>query len=283
MLLLPVGYVAGHYWVNMPRDGELPFYDSIADGNLRAWSGFDMRHLCCSHSAQVLDPPDRSNGLALRFTLNHDDPDVKGSRRAELRLHAAEFGRTYEYKVGSFVPGEWVGDPVPVTVVQWHNVPELWSGESGLGPLLKVPGVAPMLKFVGLESLLAPGVQGSVLSVNVEGDEWVVGLEWGRGPSWLDHKGDIHTATLWHGKLDRNRWVNWDFRVKWSYEGDGAIDILKDNDPIVRYEGPTSYVGTLAPYLKIGLYVPAWKVFPDSPTETNRRQIWFRDIQMKQM
>ena len=256
VLVLPFSYAVAYHWVISPSEGDLPFHDSIAAGDLSAWSGIGMQQLCCDFSARVLDAPGQVGGRALKFVLNHDDADVRGSRRSELRLRAVQFGNTYEYKVRVFVPPAWVGDPTPVTVVQWHNVPQLLLGEPSLP---------------------------SVLRLDVEGDAWLIKLAWGRPPRWLDRGGDLHAATLWRGKLERNSWIEWTFRVKWSGGDDGAVMVWKGDELIVNHVGPSAYASELAPYFKIGLYVPGWEVFPDRPTATRNREIWFSDITVRQI
>lgn len=255
LLLLPISYLAVHYGINAPNAAELPFHDSFAVGDLHAWSGIGMRQLCCGYSARVGDAPDRPGQHAVKFVLNRGDPDVKGNQRAELRLRAAEWGHEYDYSMEIFVPAEWTTDSTPVTVVQWHNVPDLWRGEWGL-----------------------PGS----LGIDIRGDEWVIGMNWGTGPTWLDRNRHIHSATLWRGPLDRGQWTEWAFHIKWSFDSDGVIDIRRNGELVAHYKGPNAYADMLAPYLKIGLYVWSWHDFPNSPTTANRREIWFSNVQVAQ-
>jgi hypothetical protein len=248
-------YAAAHHWINAPASHERSFHDSFATGDLRSWHGFGMQQLCCDYSARVEDAPHRPSEQAVKFVLKRSDPDVKGSRRAELRLHSAEWDHEYNYAMRIFLPADWVSDAIPVTIVQWHNVPDLWRGEWGLP---------------------------SVLRLDVVGDEWSVVLDWGKGPDWVDHHQDVHSTVLWHGPLDRQHWTDWVFRVKWSQGDDGLVEVQKDDALLARHVGPTGYNDALAPYLKIGLYVPTWKIFPDRPSATDRREIWFSDVQMVQ-
>jgi hypothetical protein len=251
LIALPASYVAAHHWINAPSTGELPFHDSFARGDLSSWDGIGMRQLCCEHSIQIRNAPLRPGQRAAEFMLKRSDPDVKGSRRAELRLHAAQWNQAYDYSMRVFVPTDWVIDSVPVTVAQWHNVPDLWRLEWGLP---------------------------SVLRLDIRGDEWVLELCWGSGQLWLDRNLDLHSIILWHGALERGRWISWSFDVRWSDRDDGVVDAWKDGRLVAHHVGPSAYVDTLAPYFKFGLYVPAWKVFPNARTATDVRTIWFSDV-----
>jgi hypothetical protein len=255
LLLLPLAYVTAHYWVNAGSPAELPFHDSFAAGDFHAWGGFGMQQLCCDHSARIGDAPYRPGERAAEFVLNRSDPEMKGNHRAELRLHAAEWGRRYDYSMRILVPKEWVTDPLPVTIVQWHNVPDLWRGEFALP---------------------------SVLCIDIRGNEWVVKLNWGTGQRWFNRNSDIHSITLWHGPLDRARWTSWTFRIKWSYGDEGVVEAWKDDRLIARHLGPDAYADVLAPYLKIGLYAWSWKGLAERSTLIDTRRIWFSDIYVAQ-
>jgi hypothetical protein len=254
--LLPFGYLAGHYWINAPSHAELPFHDSFAAGNLSAWHDFGMQQLCCRHSVEIGEAPQLPGERAAKFVLDRSDPDVKGNHRAELRLHAARWGHEYDYTMQIFVPPDWAVDPIPVTVVQYHNVPDLWRGEWGLP---------------------------SVLRLDIRGDEWVVELDWGRGGSWLHGKRDVHSLTLWHEPLQHGRWAAWRFRINWSKDSDGTIAIWKDDRLVASHTGPIGYGDRLAPYLKFGLYVPSWKTAANEPALADKRTIWFKSIEAAQV
>jgi hypothetical protein len=247
LALVPLSYVAAHLWLNAPAWGEPPISHRFDDGDLAPW-GRLMRQLSGPDSLRILDAPGRPGRRAARFALHHDDRDIKGSRRAELRFRAARFGRRYDYGIGVYVPADWQADPVPVTVVQWHNVPDLWRGD---GPLP------------------------SVLRIEIIGGEWSIDLHWGAGRRWLRPQADLHSRLLWRGPIERCRWTDWRFAITWSRNDDGAIEAWKDGAAIVRYSGPTAYDNTLAPYMKFGIYVPEWKIFPDRAVAVRRRELWF--------
>jgi hypothetical protein len=248
--MTPLFYIAAHRWINAPTRGEPPMQDSFAAADLRAW-GLGMRHLASRRSLQILPSPGRPGEYAGKFALAHDDPDVKGSRRAELRFRAAIFGHPYGYAMQIFVPPEWQSDCVPVTVVQWHNVPDLWRGDR------------PMP---------------SVLRIDVVGDRWSVELNWGVGRNWFRRQQSIHSAVLWHAPLDRGRWTNWKFYITWACDNNGSIEAWKDGVRIIRHIAPNAFLNSLAPYLKFGLYVPAWKNFSAQPVAVRRREIWFSHV-----
>ena len=97
-----------------------------------------MLHLCCEDSLTIVKTPVRSGRYAARFTLRRSDPIVKGSKRAELRTKAGVMGIDYWYAFSIFLPQGWTGDKVPVTLAQWHNVPDVWLGEASAPPPLRL-------------------------------------------------------------------------------------------------------------------------------------------------
>ncbi|QGM99220.1 polysaccharide lyase [Methylocystis parvus] len=244
------GFVAelGFLSVSLFAMGGWPFIDDFSDG-FAAWNVF-MRQTCCGHSATVVDAPLLAGKKAASFELRFEDETIKGSKRSEFRLSATRFGVEYDYRFKIFVPQDWVPDESATLLMQMHNVPDLWKGESGLAP---------------------------PIDLEIVQDAWVVRVAKGKTPNWVDRVGEVEEKTIWRAPVDLGKWTEWRIRLRWSTDEDGYVEIEKDGAKIVDRKGANSYDNLLAPYMKFGVYVPAWKKMA-SPPRAARRSALFTDI-----
>ncbi len=97
LLLAHLAYSGVYYAWNWDFGGSTEFSDNFGAGNLDAWRRHGDVQLCCPHSAVFVDSERKPGSPALRFSLQSNDADVKGSKRAELRLKAAPFGQDRWY------------------------------------------------------------------------------------------------------------------------------------------------------------------------------------------
>lgn len=250
------GYGVAYMLVNAPFRDELPFASTFESGDLREWDSWGARQLCCEHSARVTAESPRAGRQAVRVTLRRDDPRIRGSKRAEFRLSGAAMGEEYWYGFSILLPADWQASAVPVTPVQWHAVPDVMLLELGQSPPLRI------------------------MIIN---DEWRIESRWDPARvsrAFWGQSDRIGEATLWTAPLDRGRWTDWVFRVKWSYREDGIVEVWKDGAQIVGHRGPNTFNDWIAPYLKVGVYVPAWSV-PDQADVTTERSIVFDEIRAR--
>jgi Polysaccharide lyase len=262
-LLLALAVVAhlawgGLYWAySWPRDGLLPFQDNFETGDLRHWQRIGWRQLCCAHSMTVVPDPERPGGQSARFELRRGDPLMRGSSRAEVRLPAAEMHGTYRYRFRVFLPPDWEADPAPAFLVQWHSVAD---------KLLLEAGVSQPLRLATVD------------------DRWIIDNIWDSDwvSRWQGEREERRGGArmLWSGPLERGRWVNWEFVVRWSWQDDGLIEVFKDGQPLLRASGPNTYRDLIAPYMKAGVYVPRWALAGE-PVTLPRRVVLIDDIALE--
>jgi hypothetical protein len=249
LLFAHVVYSAAYYAWNWDFGGSTEVSDNFDAGNLETWRRNGDVQLCCPHSAVFVNSERKPGSLALRFRLQTDDTDVKGSRRAELRLKAAPFGQDRWYFASLRVPPDWVGSPEPTTVLQWHAVDDKILGEISRSPPLR---------------LLIQDREWAIVS------RWdarpITGLPLLRDPVLGEEK------VLWKGPLDIGLTTDWLFRVRWSHVSDGIVAVWKNGTQIVCREGANTYNDLIGPYLKVGIYVPIWKAATDRKT-TSRELI----------
>jgi hypothetical protein len=242
LLLLHVAYAFAYHVYHRPAAGDLTFTSDFESGDASVWEDKGAIQVCCDDSLVIVDAPVRRGRRAARFTLRQSDPDVKGSKRAEVITRAALMGGEYWYAFSVFLPADWKGDQVPVTIAQWHAVPDVGFGEASSPPPLRLL---------------------------VEEGQWAVVNIW-------DSK--RLGSTLWRpiapdgyvlqkvGAFEPGRWTDWVVHVRWSYESGGLLEVWKDRQLALRRDGPNTYNDALAPYMKLGIYVPRWTLQPPVST-----------------
>ncbi|CAN5304303.1 polysaccharide lyase [soil metagenome] len=248
-LLVGVGF-----WIySLPKDELLPFREDFQSGNLSQWNRLGWRQLCCEHSLRLVSDPMRPDRQAARFELNRGDPLVRSNQRAELRLPAANMGAEYRFAFSVYLPPDWTADDMPTNLVQWHSVSD---------------------------KLLFEGGPSMPLRLVVIGDRWIIDNFW--DSKWVTKFAYLPerpegNRLIWSGGLDRGRWVDWEFRVRWSWQPDGLIEVRKDGVMVARAVGANTYRDLVAPYMKFGVYVPAWTV-AEWKSPVSQRVAYFRNI-----
>ncbi len=256
--LLVLGHLAwglGYWAYSWPRDHLLPLADDFSSGDLRHWQRLGWQQLCCAHSLRLQTDPLDATTQAARFELRRDDPPVRGSVRAELRWPGTHLQRSYRFRFRLYIPPDWAADRLPVTLVQWHSVSD---------KLLFEGGPSPPLRLV------------------VIGEEWLIDNLW--DPHWvtkwpLQVERNVNARLIARGALERGRWLDWEFRVFWSWQDDGRIEVFKDGVALASASGPNTYRDVVAPYMKFGLYVPRW-ADPQAASAVRQRVAWFGAVGM---
>lgn len=211
------------------------------------------RQFCCRHSLALVADTVRNGRQAARIELRSGDDSVRGSKRAEFRLKAVPMGSVCRYAFSVFIPEDWQFDSIPVTVAQWHAVPDKILLEGGRTPPLRIA---------------------------ILGSDWYVVAHWDATPVapllFQRERADKH-ALVWRGPVERGRWTDWALTVKWSHLDDGRVVVEKDGARVADYRGAVAYNDFLAPYFKVGVYIPDWAVAGKTPDAT-RRVLYVDDI-----
>jgi hypothetical protein len=212
-------------------------------------SGFSewTAELCCSYSAQIVNFPVRAGNQAVKFTLKKDDP----SKRAELRLGAVPPNSEQWYSFSVFLPSDYQQDPSDEIITQWHDLPDRDLGETWKSPAL------------------------SFKTIN--------------GRFALDRNWDSKQVTKIHhpegqeridlGSYQTEKWNDFVFHVKWSYDSGGLLEVWQDGKLIVSKTGPNYYNDKRGPYFKIGMYKGGWKGQPEKST-VSERNIYFDEVRV---
>jgi hypothetical protein len=250
VLLVPAVFALGYlaYAVvytlySWPPLGRWSIATSFEPGEPRL-DGFGMRQVCCAHSAQIVTGSARQGRHALRMRLDAADPLVRASYRAEIRFPSTWRGSENDYAFSVFVPSDWVDDTT-FTVAQWHGVPDRWLGEAHQPP--------------PLELLLGRG-------------QWVLSCAWDARPvigTLFLHRQPRHHDHPLRIPIERGRWVDWAFHVRWACDRTGVLSVSKDGVEVWRRSGPNAYNDAIGPYFKFGVYEIDW--LHRHPTVSSRR------------
>lgn len=235
VVIVYIGVSAAYLGRNYDWGVELPLVPGFDESRLEAFADAGILELCCDHSAAVVDDPDTLGSPVLRVELRSDDPDVRGSKRAELRLKAAPFGEDHWYSARLRIPAGWQPSSDLVTVLQWHAVDDRFLGEAGRPPPLRLIVHENMWKVA---------------------NHWDERLLTGLPLLGGDPSGG---ALLWQGPVATREWTDWVVHARWAHDASGLLEIWKDGDLIVRRSGPNTYNDILGPFYKAGIYIPGWK------------------------
>ena len=253
ILIIYLGVSFAHQYKNSSKGGDQSFVADFERVGMGAWVDHGYVQACCNDSISLVAAPVKKGNRSARFLLRRDDPDVHDSRRAEVRMTSAKIGSEHWQAFSTYLPEDWEVEEAPVTVAQWHAVPDKFIGEAGRPPPLRLL---------------------------VIGDTWQVARIWDENKlSAVPMQEFLPTGyeLIELQKIVPGEWVEWVFHLVWHYDGSGLTEIWRNGDLVVRREGPNAYNDRLAPYLKLGLYIPEWaKAQPNS--ELHRREIFLDEV-----
>ncbi len=210
--------------------------------------------VCCEHSYKYSTAKYYKGKQSAKFELRRNDKDVRESKRSELAAHVEKSSGDNWYRFRMFIPNNWEIDPNSFEIItQWHGYPDLDKGETWRSPPLYMA---------------------------IKGDRIHIQTKWDSKKVTIKNTPEGESV-LWEGKLNdlKGQWVNWTFRVKWSYLQDGIVEVWKDKEKIVHRIGANSYNDEKGVYLKIGIYKPDWKYHPQKSV-VNYRMIYFDDVEV---
>ncbi|MEQ8496548.1 MAG: polysaccharide lyase [Gammaproteobacteria bacterium] len=244
-----------HRLYNRAGPGDLDFAVDFEQLDDEPWTVPGATHVCCDDSLIIVDAPVRSGRHAARFHLRRDDDDVKGSRRAEVRAKAGDLGRDYWFAFSINLPADWPDASVPVTLAQWHGVPDKWLGEAGRSPPLRLLALGGQWQLANIWD--SKRVSQTPFTAN-------------------DPQGWVLEPI---SSLDIDQWTDWLFHVRWSFGEDGVLEVWKNGERVYQRNGPNTYNDAVGPYLKLGIYVPEW-VDPATVTTRNDYTAYFDAVRV---
>ncbi|XHR30451.1 MAG: polysaccharide lyase [Chthoniobacteraceae bacterium] len=173
--------------------------------------------------AVVAAPESEPGRKAVKFVV----PRAEACFRSEISLPEEEGFHERWYGGRIYVPADWqvaADDEVDI-VMQWHPV----MGQE------RVNRAFPNL------------------SIAIQGDHWLLRAAYGKADNIQRRDGQ-------GGPLVVGKWVAWVVHARWNAGDEGLVEVWKDGEPVVKWEGPSVYdIRPRTPYFKTGIYHPAWK------------------------
>lgn len=172
-------------------------------------------------TATIVGEPVRSGKFACRFTL--DPKQERAELQPEIKKHKIGTERWYGFSI--FIPADWEVVGYNEIVAQWKHTNDEDKGETAGSP---------------------------PLALRIDDTEWRINCRFdSRAVSDKENpEGKVEIARV---PYERDRWTDWVFRYRTSYDDDGLIEAWKDGKLVARYEGPNCYNDEQGLYFKWGL------------------------------
>jgi hypothetical protein len=170
----------------------------------------------------------RAGDYAVKSYLHRYDSHT--SYRTELRAKAPPpvKGQDTWYGFSIYLPAPFERDEIGETLTQWHATSD--PGEQNLNP---------------------------PIALKVKDGSW--GLFVRSNPFQPTVKSRQHQDSYKFGSLDTNEWTDWVFRIRWSYDNDGIVQVWKNGKQVLNRTGPNCYNDKVMPHFRIGIYKSQWR------------------------
>lgn len=223
-----------------PTSGNILFETTFEDASaFNGWSKEICRPSALTISREVT--PRKGNGMAKFDLLKSDVTNYSGYCRAEIhRESEADAERWFAFS--NYLPSNFVSDPMAEIIAQWHEIPDWDRGENWRSP---------------------------PISFGIQNGRYYVKILWAAAPvNTNDTKDGEKTVDL--GPVDKSKWNDWVFHIRYSYKSDGILEIYKNKVKIFTLNGPNSFNDENYPYFKVGIYKWAWNGWASYSPESER-------------
>ena len=193
----------------------------------------------------------RKGRSSARFEfMKSDVTNYNGYVRAEIHQDSPPDAENW-YGFSSYLPGDFVSDPMAEKIAQWHEIPDWDLGENWRSP---------------------------PISLGIQNDRYYLQILWAAAAvNTNDTKDGQKDIDL--GPVDKAKWNDWVVHIKFSYRSDGILEIWKNKQKIFSYYGPNSFNDKHLPYFKIGIYKWGWKDWAGySPEE--KRVLFYDEVRI---
>ena len=232
---------------------------SASDPNLLLTSSFEdaidfknwSKEICRDNALTISSEVSRKGKTSARFEFTKSDVlNFDGFVRAEIRRNSETEGERW-YGFSNYLPADFVSDPLAEKIAQWHDVPDFFLGEDWRSPPISF-GIVNDRYYI--QTLWSNAIINTDLTKNGE------------------KKIDL-------GPVDKVKWNDWVFHIKFSYKSDGIIEIWKNKVQVATYYGPNSYNDVSYPYFKVGIYKWGWDGWASFSPE-NKRVLFYDEVKI---
>ncbi|MGH8504237.1 MAG: polysaccharide lyase [Gammaproteobacteria bacterium] len=192
-------------------------------------------------TATIVNSPVRGGNYAAELKLDRANDNV--SYRTELSLQQPRFEIGKEYWIGF---SNQVPEGGRFFALQIHKIREA-QDQTGRQPL----------------------------TLNADSSNWTINVNFDGNAATTTSTDS--TKSFGAGSLNQGQWTDWVIHIKFSFEDDGLLEVWKNGSQIVNYQGPNCYNDELGPYLKIGIYNPAWGG-GSGASESDKRTIYYDQV-----
>lgn len=173
----------------------------------------------------------RKGRYSARVEFAKTDPLLyKGFLRAELKQKFSSDSTGEMWYGFSHYLEDWISDPNPEVVAQWHEIPDFDLGETWRSP---------------------------PISLEIRNNRYTVKVLWASKPVNTNKTKD---GEMFYdvGPVESNVWVDWVFHIKFRYDSTGILEVWKNKEQVLTRNGPNSYNDEHWPYFKLGVYKWPW-------------------------
>lgn len=181
--------------------------------------------------------------------------------------HFAMMDQEYWYGLSVFLPKDWQYDTYPEIIMQWNSKPD--PGEQWRYPPVAVRIESSDEKTARRNYQLYVFADARKLTVPLE-DLKLYSL--------------VENYDLGPIEQDLGKWTDWIYHIKWSYKGEGFIEIWKNGQLCFsKKDMSNTYNDAVGPFFKFGIY--KWNWNPDEKvvapiSEVTRRRLYFDDLRV---
>ena len=213
-----------------------------------------------NYAARVVNSIARAGNYALRIELRKNDPDITGSRRAEIALPSEDPLEEHWYAFSIFLPSggkeDYAIDHDSAEIIaQWHNNPD--EGEEWTSP---------------------------PLAFSTANGRYYLSRRWDDALITSNERmiaaGKTELLDLGSYQGDKGKWVDWKFHIKWGWlkSQKPLLEVFKNNRRIAEFNGlPNTTHDKMGVYLKLGIFKWDWKEDPDA-SRLGTRIIYYDEI-----
>ena len=203
------------------------------------WAKEICRPTALTISSEVT--PRKGKGVARFEFMKSDVTNYNGYVRAEIHRDCPTDAENW-YAFSNYLPTDFVTDPMAEKIAQWHEVPDWDLGENWRSP---------------------------PISLGVENGRYYVQILWAAAAVNTNNSKDGEKKVDL-GPVDKGKWNDFAFHIKFSYKADGILEIYKNKVKIFSLYGPNSFNDKNYPYFKIGIYKWGWNGWASYSPESKR-------------
>jgi len=184
------------------------------------------------HSIRIVSDVQRNGIDSLRFELREGETysDLFGKTSFRSEVNARDFPRMGSEKWYCFsflLPSDFPIEDNRLVLAQWHGADKKYLGEPSRSPSLA-------FRYSGGRFFI---------TIRHSADRVV----------WDPRAAPSQTLFETH-QFPLGVWNDFLVQAKWSFQGDGFVNVWWNSDPIVAYSGPVGYNDDFGPYFKFGMY-----------------------------